>query len=184
MEKKIEKKILKRILEISRKPFVPLFIFDFDDTLVKTNSKVIITRGDQTFVLRSEDFPSYVPRDEDIPDFSDFKKLVEPSEIKPMTDKLKRMIKRYGKDNVLILTARGNSDPVQQFLSMIGIHENIEILPLNTSNPYAKAIEIARRIKMKNLNYIEFYDDAKENVNAVNMLKDIFPGVRFNIHKV
>ena len=50
-----------------------LHIFDFDDTLVQSDSNVVVTHGDgSTSVLSSAQYAKYKKQPEDIMDYSDF----------------------------------------------------------------------------------------------------------------
>ena len=73
-----------------------LRIFDFDDTLVKTDSYVYITNGDSQLKLTPGQYAIYDEKKGDIYDFSDFQKVKNPKEIKQVT-KVLRMILNKGR---------------------------------------------------------------------------------------
>ena len=55
-----------------------LRIFDFDDTLVKTDSYVYVNNGDSKIKLTPGQYAVYNEKDGDQFDFSDFKKVKNP----------------------------------------------------------------------------------------------------------
>ena len=95
-----------------------LHIFDFDDTLVSSDSNVVINHKDGTqSVLSSDEYATYDEAPGDDIDFSDFDKYPENAVIiGPVFSELLKAISRDGKDSVAILTARENPVPVKDFL--------------------------------------------------------------------
>lgn len=157
-----------------------LRIFDFDDTLVSSNSKVKVTnKMGKVFYLTPGEYAVYDKKDGDVMDYSEFERLIEPKEIKAMTKVLKNFYKGIGGRRMTILTARGNKKPLADFLKIIGI-SNIEIIALGDSNPQKKADWIEDRVK-EGYNDIFFADDSEKNVRAVSALKTKYPSVRWNI---
>jgi hypothetical protein len=70
-----------------------LRVFDFDDTLVKTNSFIYITHGDgKSSKLTPGEYAVYEPKKDDVFDFSDFQKVTQPQEIKGITKLLKKVV--------------------------------------------------------------------------------------------
>ena len=61
-----------------------LRVFDFDDTLVKSNSKVYVTNKGKRKTLTPGEFAIYKQKSGDEFDFSDFDKVIEPKQIKSM----------------------------------------------------------------------------------------------------
>ena len=61
-----------------------LRVFDFDDTLVKSNSKVYVTNNGKKTTLSPGEFAIYDKKAGDEYDFSDFDKVIEPKKIKAM----------------------------------------------------------------------------------------------------
>jgi len=61
-----------------------LRVFDFDDTLVKTNSKIYITNKGKKKTLTPGEYAVYKPKPNDEFDYSDFSKVTEPKQIKTM----------------------------------------------------------------------------------------------------
>lgn len=157
-----------------------LRIFDFDDTLVSSNSRIKVTNKlGKTFYLTPGEYAVYDKKDGDVMDYSEFERLIEPKEIKAMTKVLKNFYKAMGGRRMTVLTARGNKIPLANFLKTIGI-SNIEIVALGDSDPQKKADWIEARVK-EGYNDIFFADDSEKNIRAVSRLKTKYPSVRWNI---
>ena len=58
-----------------------LRVFDFDDTLVKSNSKVYVMNKGKRKTLTPGEFAIYKKKSGDEFDFSDFDKVIEPKQI-------------------------------------------------------------------------------------------------------
>lgn len=176
MSTEILKRFIKEVLqkEISRSS-KKLRVFDFDDTLVKTSSLIHVTnKSGYQFDLTPGEYAVYEPKVGDTFDFSDFSKLIDPKEIK-WTVKILRNILTAGSEAV-ILTARAESEPIQQFLSDAGLPVS-QIIALGSSDPQKKADYIESRIK-SGVSVVEFFDDSVKNINAVNQLKLMYPEVK------
>lgn len=155
-----------------------LYVFDFDDTLVKTDALVKITtaRG-KTFFLSPREFATYNPRPGDVYDFSQFDVLLNPREIKWTCDIMRGVYEKRGAAATAVLTARGHDVPVREFLHSINMID-VEVAAIGTSNPLAKAEWIDHKIKKYDLRHVEFYDDSHKNVSAINELRHHHPDVR------
>lgn len=164
---------------ISRRLFLEnerkkLRIFDFDDTIVKTKAKVYVknTKTGKSFSLTPGKYAVYTPDPYDEFDYREFHKVVDPTEIKEITEILRRIVKK-SRDTVYILTARGAYRPVREYLRDIGINTNqIYVEALASSDPKDKADWIEDKIDNEGYNDIYFADDSSKNVKAVkNMLR-------------
>lgn len=144
-----------------------LRVFDFDDTLVKTDSYVYVTHksGSRTKLTPGE-FAVYKPKKGDVFDFSDFHYVKNPQEIKAITEVLRRMVKAAGDRKVYILTARGSAKPIEKYIRDIGIR-GVEVVALGDGNPEKKADWIEARVKEDEYDDVFFIDDSKPNVKAV-----------------
>ena len=112
-----------------------LRIFDFDDTLVKTNSFIYITHKDgKKSKLSPGQYAVYKERPGDQFDFKDFQKVTEPKLIKGYFELLKRMSASDSGRTIYILTARAAYKPVYDFIRASGIR-NIEVVALGDNNP-------------------------------------------------
>ena len=96
-----------------------LHVFDFDDTLIKSDSEVVITKKDGTVLsLNSTDYKHYKKEPGDEFDYSDFNEYPKNAEfIDTVFAELKAAIALDGMGSVVVLTARANPQPVRDFLS-------------------------------------------------------------------
>ena len=173
--------ILDKALQIARKPDAPIKkirVFDFDDTLAKTNSKVFYTmpNGDEG-ILTAEEFAK---RGTDLQeegakfDFSDFDKVVEGKK-GPLFEVAKIIADKRGTDDVFVLTARGpNSAPaIREFLASLGLDIPVKnITGLGDSSPLAKSGWIVDKAA-EGYNDFYFADDHTGNVNAVKKVLNV-----------
>jgi len=160
-----------------------LRVFDFDDTLVKTNSFVYVKHSDgKQSKLTPGEYAIYEPKDSDEFDFSDFQKVSQPQEIKGITKLLKTIVKKEGERKVVILTARSAYKPVKDYLKDIGL-EGIYVVALGDSDPQKKADWIEDKIK-SGYNDVFFIDDSHKNVAAVGKLKEKYPNIKMKVQHV
>ena len=120
-------------------------IWDFDDTLATTKSNVLYTMPDGT--KGKIDATQFAAKGDQLAakgaefDFSEFKKVMEGAK-GPMFNKAVARNKKFGNDNVFILTARpaDSKYAIHDFLSAIGLNIKIEnIVGLGNSTAQAKA---------------------------------------------
>jgi len=147
-------------------------VWDFDDTLATTKSNVLYTMPDGTTgTLNAEQFAK---RGEDLLqegaefDFSEFEKVTKGAK-GPMFEKAVARNKKFGNDNVFILTARTQAaaEPIHQFLKAIGLDIPLKnIVGLGNSTPEAKARWVVGKAA-EGYNDFYFADDAYKNVKAV-----------------
>ena len=153
-----------------------LSIFDFDDTLVKSDSWVYVARPDGTeYKLDAAEFAMHtgLKKGEEY-DFRDFdRKIRSPKLIKKNVDLLRKQLKKGGR-KVTILTARRLGAPINHFFKTIGIHPYV--VTLGSGDPQKKADYIEKEIK-KGYNPIYFMDDSPKNIKAVDALKKKYPNV-------
>ena len=151
-------------------------IFDFDDTLAKTDSWVYVkTKDGMEKQLDPAEFAVYKAKKGEEFDFRDFdRKLRNPRLIKKNVDLLKKQLNIGGR-KVTILTARRLGAPINHFFKTIGIQPYV--VPLGDANPQKKADYIEREIK-KGYTTVYFMDDSPKNIRAVDALKKKYPGVR------
>lgn len=146
-----------------------LRIFDFDDTIVKTKAKVYVKNDElnRNFALTPGEYAVYNPKPNDEFDYSEFNRVIDPSEIKAITNVLRKIVKK-SRETVFILTARGAYRPVREYLRDIGINTNkIYVEALSSSDPQDKADWIEDKIENEGYNDIYFADDSAKNVKAV-----------------
>ena len=172
MSKALLKEYIIRILKEEIRKSKKLVIFDFDDTLVKTTSKVKMKKhtGEEQHLTPAE-YAVYEKHPEDQFDYSDFTKVVDPKPISSMIEKLKSEVNNGS--HVVILTARGPAaaPKIKKYLNR-QIKKTIPVIALGDSNPSLKAIEILKFASKGSYDEIEFYDDSEKNINAANDIKD------------
>jgi hypothetical protein len=159
-----------------------LRVFDFDDTLVQTNSNIYIKHKDgKESKLTPGEYAVYEPKDDDKFDFSDFEKVKQPQEIKGVTRLLKNIV-RVGGSEIVILTARAAYKPIKKYLSDIGL-KDIFVVALADANPQKKADWIENKIK-DGVNDVFFIDDSHKNVSAVKALSKKYPNISLKVKHV
>jgi len=161
-----------------------LRVFDFDDTLVRTDAMVHVTDANGiTHHLTSHEYAFYERKEGDTLDYCDFERLINPRPIRWTNKVLRTVHEKYGPSGVAVMSARGNGEPIRQFLSNIGYNE-IEIIAIGNSDPQLKAKWIDERIVRDGLDLVEFFDDSHRYNVAVNCLRHKHPNVRIITHEV
>jgi FMN phosphatase YigB (HAD superfamily) len=161
-----------------------LRIFDFDDTLVKTNSFIYITHKDgKKSKLSPGEYAVYKEIPDDKYDFSDFQKVTDPKLIKGYVELLKRMAASDSGRTIYILTARAAYKPVYDFIRSVGIR-NIEVVALGDNNPEKKADWIEAKVKDEGYDDVFFVDDSLKNVDAVRRRLKEYPNVKQKIQHI
>lgn len=148
-----------------------LRIFDFDDTIVKTNSYIYVThQNGMKSKLTPGQYAVYTEKPGDVYDFKDFEQVKEPQEIQKIT-KILRGIVQKSKEVVYILTARAAYQPIKKYLSDIGINsKKIYVVALASNNPKDKADWIENMIDNEGYDDIYFVDDSEKNVSAAKQM--------------
>ena len=153
-----------------------LSVFDFDDTLAKSDSWIYVMKnGKEVDKLDPAEFAMHkgLKKDEEY-DFKDFDKPIQnPRLIKKNVDLLRKQLKKGGR-KVTILTARRLGAPISHFFRTIGI--NPYVVPLGSGNPQDKADYIEKEIQ-KGYDPIYFMDDSPKNIKAIDALKKKYPSV-------
>ena len=159
-----------------------LRVFDFDDTLVQTNSHIYIThKTGKKSKLTPGEYAVYEPKKGDKFDFSDFDKVNQPQEIKGVTRLLKNIV-RVGGSEIVILTARGAYMPIKRYLADIGL-TGIYVVALADANPQKKADWIEDKIK-SGVTDVFFIDDSHKNISAVQSLSKKYPNISLKVRHV
>ena len=160
-----------------------LRIFDFDDTLVKTNSFIYVThRNGMKSKLTPGQYAKYDARDGDIFDFKDFQQVTRPELIKGYVELLRRMVSSGGSREVYILTARAAERPVSQFIKDLGIN-GVKVIALGDNNPEKKADWIEDKVK-EGYDDVFFVDDSEKNIVAVKKRLKDYPNVKQKIQHI
>ena len=151
-------------------------VLDFDDTLATTKSLVKFIAPDGTIgTLNAEEYASQY---QDLLeqgykfDFSEFNKVVK-GKLAPLFNKALKLQKKFGPENMFILTARPieAQKAIFDFLKANGLNIPLKnISTLGNSTAEAKALWVAEKVG-EGFNDFYFADDALQNTQAVkNML--------------
>lgn len=161
--------ILRTLTEIKGDNCDVLGVFDFDDTLVTSESQVVVThQNGKSEELSSAEYAMYVEQPGDEFDYSQFDDTdtATPTAVFGI---LQSFIQDCGGDSVAILTARGVGSQLalQEFFSdQLGL-ELKNIVTVGTSDPRAKALKIREFANLYKPSVIHFYDDNQANIDAV-----------------
>jgi len=154
-------------------------VFDFDDTLAFSDSKVLVKMPDgkitkitpAEFAVGAEQLQA----DGADFDFSEFNKVVNGRK-GPLADLALRRQEKFGSGDIFVLTARPqlSAPAIKMFLDGIGLNIPLEnITGLENGSPEAKALWVLDKTAQ---GYNDFYfaDDALPNVQAVkNILSQV-----------
>ena len=153
-------------------------VFDFDDTLAKSNSKVLYTMPDGTKgKLSATEFARDAAKMERQGvewNFEEFNKVVEGRK-GPLFNVAKTIQDQRGSEDIFVLTARPQEAaiPIQEFLASIGLNIPLaNITGLENGNPKAKADWMVNKFA-EGYNDFYFTDDATKNVKAVKEVLDV-----------
>ena len=165
----------------------PLFIFDFDDTLVFSGAAVHVTHANgQQESLESHEFATYVEQPGDEFDFSEFD-IYPPAGrvIKKSFNALQQAISSHGPDSVMVLSARAASGPMEEFLQDSGLSASIDIVGVASANPADKARVVSQKLNTGKYTSVTLHEDSMANINAIEaMIKKDYPDVAFTSHHV
>lgn len=144
-----------------------LYIFDFDDTLAMTDSHVRVIRNDGTTDrLDSRDFAAYRPSPGDTLDFTEFTRA-SGTLIQNTVNEMEEAIIQHGIENVFIVTARSDGQPVGDFLDSMGV--SVPDIIATAGSP-GKAIWLTRQLESRPYHTVYVYEDCRKNIT---MLKDV-----------
>jgi len=144
-----------------------LFIFDFDDTLAITDSRVKVIRDGNEILMTSREFahfPFNAATDE--LDFGDFSRA-DGTLIK---DTVKEMEKAMNQGHdVYIVTARAIAGPVEEFLTReLGSHPPV----IATAGSEGKGPWLESQLKSKTYSRVVVYEDCKKNIRSLKEITD------------
>lgn len=161
-----------------------LRVFDFDDTLVKTNSFIYVTdNAGRKRKLTPGQYAVYKERPGDVFDYTDFQKVTNPQIIKGYFELLKRMSASDSGRTIYILTARSAYKPIYDFIRDSGIR-NVMVIALGDANPEKKADWIEAKVRDEGYDDVFFVDDSLPNVTAVRKRLKAYPNVKQKIQHV
>jgi len=158
-------------------PSKGISVFDFDDTLAYSNSKVIVDMGDGTTrKITPAEFASEAETLEQNGaefNFDEFNKVVDGKK-GPLADLALKRQDKFGSGDIFVLTARpqASAESIKMFLDGIGLNLPIEnITGLENGSADAKALWVLDKAA-KGYNNFYFADDAIANVQAVKNILD------------
>ena len=161
------------------KPTKGISVLDFDDTLATTKSRILFTRPDGTTgSLNAEEYArDYVELSEQGYewDFSEFNEVIG-GEIAPLFQKALKLQKKFGPENMFVLTARpaASQQAIYDFLKANGLNIPLKnITGLGNSTSEAKALWMVEKVA-EGYNDFYFADDALQNVQAVDNILEQF----------
>ena len=169
-----------KALQMADRPNMPkkkIRIFDFDDTVARTNSKVFAEREGERIELTAEEFAEkgmeLIDQGYEM-DFTDFNRVVEGKK-GPLFDLIKKIKEAPGERDLFILTARApeSQQAIFEFMKAMGVEIPLEnITGLGNSTGEAKANWIIDKAA-EGYNDFYFADDAPQNVKAVKTALDV-----------
>ena len=160
-------------------PVKKIRVFDFDDTLAKSNSQVLYELPDGTtgklnatqFAERSAELQEQGAEF----DFSEFSKVIDGKK-GPVFKAIENIVAKRGAEDVFILTARpaNAAGPIKEFMDALGVNLPIKnIVGLGDGTAEAKARWMTGKAA-EGYNDFFFVDDAYKNVKAVQDALDVF----------
>ena len=158
------------------KESIGMSTFDFDETVGISDNFVIAKKGGKTKKIASNEWPFVGERLKSEGwemDFTDFNKVTR-GKPGPLMQKMKNQIKKFGPDNVFILTARAqeSAKAIHEYLKSEGIKIPLKnITGLGNSTGEAKALWMMKKFE-EGYNDMYFVDDAMPNVKAVKRVLD------------
>ena len=178
---KLDESNLVNLLDEGKK----LTVFDFDDTLAKTDSWVYVNKnGKRIAQLDPGEFAVHKLKSGEEYDFSDFDKMLRnPKLIKNNAIEFRKQsdhARRTPGHQVTILTARGIGYPVKHWFKKMGL--DVYVVALKSADPKKKADYIEKKIQ-SGYTDIYFIDDSPKNVRAVKTLQVKYPKVKIKTVK-
>jgi len=159
------------------KPVKKIRVFDFDDTLARSKSKVIVNMPDgSTKKINATQFAeqaSTLQSEGAEFDFTEFEQVIDGKK-GPLFNVAKKIADTRGTEDLFILTARPQSaaGPIKAFMKALGINIPLKnITGLADGTAAAKGRWIAGKAA-EGYNDFYFADDASKNVKAVKEVLD------------
>ena len=156
-----------------------LRIFDFDDTLAKVKSNIIVKNKDKEFTLTPAEFAVYNPKQGDSFNFKEFNEIINNAIPIKSNLKLLKQAAENPSTKTTILTARLLGFPVKHYLKK-NFNLDIYVVAVGGADPKLKVNYIEKEIK-KGYNDIVFIDDSYKNVKAVEALQAKYPQVDLKV---
>ncbi len=146
-----------------------LYIFDFDDTLITSEARVVVNHEDGSHsFLNGMEFANYERRQGDEFDFSDFE--IYPPQgkvILPIFKRLQFVINNEGLDNVAVVSARLDPVPIRQFLIKHGMPKELTIAAVGSIDQDSKGKFVHELLKKGNQNHVHVFEDNFKNIESI-----------------
>ena len=148
-----------------------LYVFDFDDTIVRSDSVVKLIRGGEESVLDSHAFASYKYQTGDKLDFSDFDRVS--GGLIPHTMQILDAAIRQGED-VVIITARapGAIPGLVKFFIKQGYESGEMPRLFATAGSDNKPPVLRKLLSERDYELVIVYEDALENIESLKVVAD------------
>ena len=170
-----------------------LNVYDFDDTLCRTEGMVHVINNEtgETKDLHPHEFHEYHLQEGEEFDLSDFGVIINPETL-PHLERMKADYDRLGPYGVSICTARPSATEVIKFMADCGMPD-IEIVAVGTLEPHGdvgnlnalrKQSYLRGKLEQRNLKVLRFFDDNELNIEAAQHLQKEFPNVHMEIELV
>ena len=179
-----------------------LNVFDIDDTLFKTSSKILIVKNGKTVrELNSGEFNTYVLKPGEKYDFEQFrsgKHFYATS--KPIDVMIKRAQRAVGSETenckTIIITARSDLNDKEQFLEKFREHGfpidqvyveragNLQKLQPSAKTHITKGAVLLRYIKTGQFNKIRMWDDSEPNLDILLKIGQKYPDITMEAYLV
>ena len=175
-EKEVAWEEISTIMMNEQKQGKTLRVFDFDDTLAKSDANIYVTNKDGVKnTLTPAQFALYDPKPGDKFNFKEFSSVIKKA--RPIQQNITRLKQAASKPNIrtTILTARLLGYPVKKYLKD-NFNLDVYVVALGDANPQKKADWIEKQIQ-NGYTDIEFIDDSIKNIQAVDKLKTKHPDV-------
>ena len=169
-----------------------LAVFDFDDTLAVSDSKIILTKASgEVIEMTPAEYNVYAPEEGDSFDYSEFDDVMNPKEVTQITRVMTNHIEKENRDpegrKIAVLTSR--AEPAKyniiNYLKSLNIDmTNVEVITLGDSDPYSKKSWIEAEVRQGGFDKVLFFDDSHKNIKAVGELVDEMPEISISARHV
>jgi hypothetical protein len=169
-----------RLLDLLEDAGRTIHIYDFDDTLVDTNTSInVIDSEGNLKKLSSGEFATYTLKPGEKYDFTEFDKIIKDS--KPILRNLLQIKKSASNPNIktTILTARRVAYPIMRHLKE-KYKLDVYVVGVGGANPELKADWIENQVK-KGYKNIKFMDDSEKNLLAVKNRLSKYEGLNLDL---
>ena len=150
-----------------------LYIFDFDDTLAITDSRVKVIRDGEEILMTSREFAHFPfnPTTDSL-DFGDFSRA-EGTLIKATVEEMRDAMDNSA--DVFIVTARDMARPVEQFLKKeLGQYPPV----VATAGSAGKSPWLTDKLQSGQYTRVIVYEDCEKNIRSLKDIADSF-GVQY-----